>query len=149
MRTYHRVKADTAERRTFTITVGTVPGYTGALPLQHAEGIVLTALQTWQAERIGRAAPYLTAILSTGTLAYGWLAGPPAGVILRDEPVVIVHGNVSVLYAAHVSDAGVCDMLNALAARLGAALDQERVYVTYLDSEWVLEADNAVLPQRQ
>ena len=43
-------------------------------------------------------------------------------------------------YLGHLPDAAIEAMLNELAAELGAALGQERIYVAFADRTWILDA---------
>jgi hypothetical protein len=51
-----------------------------------------------------------------------------------------------VLYSANLSDDEVVGLLNELAAHLGNALGQTRVYVAYRDRTWVLQAEETATP---
>ena len=43
-------------------------------------------------------------------------------------------------YLGHLPDAAIEAMLNELAAELGAALGQERIYVAFAERTWILDA---------
>jgi hypothetical protein len=47
-------------------------------------------------------------------------------------------------YLGHLSDQEVEAMLNELAIELGAALGQERLYVSFCDRTWILDAGEPV-----
>jgi hypothetical protein len=44
-------------------------------------------------------------------------------------------------YLGRLPDADIEAMLNELAAELGAALGQERIYIAFSDRTWILEAE--------
>jgi hypothetical protein len=52
-------------------------------------------------------------------------------------------------YLGHLPDFVIEAMLNELAAELGAALGQERIYIAFGDRTWILDAeDRATLSER-
>lgn len=145
MRQYHRVAADTAERRSFAITVGRRPGYSPDAP-PISEHAAANAFFVWMTERIGHQLPYLTVLMAPGTLLYGW-DEPPGGATVRCEEALTFTGEASVLHHAHLTDREVMAMVDSLAARIGNALAQTRVYVTYRSLAWVLEAEGETSPR--
>ena len=56
------------------------------------------------------------------------------------EPVALFTGEAVHAYLGHLPDAAIEAMLNDLAAELGAALGQERIYVAFADRTWILDA---------
>ena len=53
--------------------------------------------------------------------------------------MAIFTGEVIPLYAGQVADGEIEAMLNELAALLGAALKQERIYIAYRDQTWIVK----------
>ena len=136
--TYRRLPTDSSNRRAYTITVGLQIGYdvAPAVPKSIARNIVLD----WIARRIVEKKPFLTFRMTHCDLLYGWAAedGFPQTV---SEPGLFLDGDVSVLHGAHIRDGEIMEMLDDVAERLGAALKQTRVYLTYRATAWVLERE--------
>ena len=55
-------------------------------------------------------------------------------------PVALFTGEAVPVYLGHLPDATIEAMLNKLAAQLGAALGQERIYVAFGERTWILDA---------
>lgn len=135
------------QRRSFTITTGTVPGYAGATAGNPA--VAAQAVADWMADRCADGRPYLTGLFDSGKdLIYSWLDenGNAQTVI---EGAVVFSGEVSVLYAAHLSDEAVGVLLDELAGVIGSALGQTRVHITYCSAgaAWVLTAEGREVPK--
>ena len=65
----------------------------------------------------------------------------PDGSVGADrEPVAIFSGEAVPAYLGHLPDAAIEAMLNELAAELGAALGQERLYVSFHGRAWILDS---------
>jgi hypothetical protein len=142
--TYRRVPAATDVRRPFTVVVGRSPGYDGAP--NAPTGAAVAAVLVWMKDRAVAAQPYLTGVITEGSVCYAW-ADDQGGAGGAAEPAVVFSGDVSVLYAADVTHEEVEAMLDELGGLLGAVLDQTRVYVTYRDSAWVLEREGRTTPR--
>jgi hypothetical protein len=54
--------------------------------------------------------------------------------------VAVFTGEAVHAYLGHLSDQDIETMLNELAIELGAALGQERLYVSFCDRTWILNA---------
>lgn len=139
---YERTPAVTDLRRQFQITVGLHPGY-GQEHTVHLDEVrhrVVAAHGMWMAERIKEDEPYLTGVFTDVLVGYAW-PRPETGQepVQRLEPGMVFAGEVSVLYAAHVADEQVAEMLDELAGRLAEGAVQERVYVAYRDRAWCLD----------
>lgn len=143
MARYERTPAVTDLRRQFQVTVGLHPGYgqecagPAVADLRHR---VLAAHGMWMAQRIKDDEPYLTGVFTDVLVGYAW-PRPETGQepVQRLEPGLVFAGEVSVLYAAHVVDEQVAEMLDELAGRLAEAASQERAYVAYRDRTWCLD----------
>jgi hypothetical protein len=70
---------------------------------------------------------------------YGWWDEPIGLPQTTAEPALLIEGDVSVLYAADIRDGEIIEMLEEVAAHLAASLHQQRVYLTYRATAWVLE----------
>jgi hypothetical protein len=81
-------------------------------------------------------------------VAYAWPR--PDGTVGSDrEPVALFTGEAIHAYLGHLPDFVIEAMLNELAAELGAALGQERIYIAFGDRTWILDAeDRATLSER-
>lgn len=143
---YQEVAGSRGPRQQFTVTCGLQEGYgpSGRLhALTEATEVVFGELKAAAAE--GR--PYLTGTILAGEVVYAWPEGPgQAGG--GHEPVVVYSGEVNPLYNADLLDDrdAVVEILNALAAALGAALGQTRIYLAYDGELWVLEREAASTP---
>ena len=78
-------------------------------------------------------------------VAYAW---PRAdGTVGSDrEPVALFSGEAVHAYLGHLPDSDIEAMLNELAAELGAALGQERLYVAFGERTWILDAGDRAAP---
>ena len=91
----------------------------------------------WMVRCAAGGLPPLSGRLHKAEVLYGWQAAPGRG-SARAEPVAVFSGDVSPL--STLADAQVKDALCELGALLGGAAGQRRVYATYLDEAWILEA---------
>lgn len=152
--TYQRTPARTDQRRSFRVTIGLHPGYpAGRSPVGYATvsdpaGRVVEAHQRWMAGRIDAGLPYLTGVFTEGWTSYAWPRPetepdqPPGGAV---EHTLVFAGEVSVLYAANVTDEQAEAMLDDLAGVLGQVAGQQRVYVAYRDRTWCLDRHEVVV----
>lgn len=137
---YNRLPADTSLRRPFTITVGLAVGYEDG-PTRDPK-LATDIHAEWMKGKIAAGDPYLTGIFTEATLSYAWPRPGHGGEgVSRAEPALVFSGDVSVLYQSDLSDGDAMLLLDDLAARLGAALGQTRVYVSYRSTTWVLQAE--------
>ncbi len=143
MTSYRRLPTALAPRRTYSITVGLSEGFEGGIvhDLSDAQRVILD----WIEERIDAGQVFLSGTLGRQVVLYG-LGGQGAARAVS-EPVAIFSGFVSVRRTPAPSDEEVCGMLEELAAHLGRRLGQVRVNIEYLDTTWVIEAEDAVLPR--
>ena len=144
MADYNVISVKTNERRSFAITVGLQEGYgpTGRL---HDHYGACDIIKKWIKERAAAGLTFIGGTLTDGDVIYGWLNDQEVA-IANDEPVVVFSGEVSVIYNFDVSDGEIIGLLNDLAGRLGSELGQTRVYVTYRDKAWVLQAEGEKTP---
>lgn len=122
--------------------MGLMEGYDGGSHIHEpieAEQVVLN----WMRERKAAGRDYLTGLFTAANLAH---ASDTAGVGTT-EPAVVFSGEVSVTYLPHLSDDEVMLQLDDLAARLGEALGQTRVYISYREQAWVIEAEGKTSPR--
>lgn len=144
MHLYERVPAATDERRSFSVKCGLVPGYdasTKRFKPRHARQI----LRQWMARRAARQQPFLTGIMTAGRILYAWEADGRTE--SRAEHGVTFSGEVSVIYSAEMTDDEAVAVLEDLAEQLGKALGQTRVYLTYRDKAWVIQAKGRTSPR--
>lgn len=133
---YEIVANSRGSRREFKITVGLREGYDPEGRVYDIGEATKIALR-WMTERAGAGKPFLSGMVTRGEVAYAWREDGSVG---RDrEPVAIFTGEVIPLYAGQVADGEIEAMLNELAALLGAALKQERIYIAYRDQTWIVK----------
>lgn len=151
-RMYRRVGRDV--RRSFQITCGLVPGYgLTDVHTRQATRAVADSISQWMAGRAAEGRPYLTGVMAAADVLYAW--GTRSGSEHRAEPCVTFSGDVSPLYHADMSDGEVEGLLDELAAEMGSATRQTRVYVAYSPQwptagrSWVLEAEGETSPRAQ
>lgn len=152
MTSYHVVPAIRAARRPYSITLGLAPGYSPAGEEAHPrqvwvdrERAAVAVALNWMAARAVQGRPYLTGLFTQGTMAYAWPAGPAFAETCA-EPSLAFTGCTSPEHHVGLDDDAIRVMLNELATAMGSALDQTRVYVSYLDEIWILEADGKTTP---
>lgn len=145
MKKYAVVPANTDVRRSFAITTGLQEGY-GPTGVTHNVNDVVNAAAAWMKSRAAAGQPFITGTVSAvGTVVYAYPTGSGAAES-GTEPSATFSGEVSVLYSANLADEQVVDLLNNLAASLGNALGQTRVYVAYRDRTWVIQAEETATP---
>ncbi|MBD3261092.1 MAG: hypothetical protein GF334_05325 [Candidatus Altiarchaeales archaeon] len=88
--------------------------------------------------------PFLTGALSNAYICYAYSTS--SGARVQGEPVVKFSGEVVPFYNGRMKDDEVIEVLNDLAAHLGAATEQTRVYVRYRDSTWILQKEGKKTP---
>jgi len=142
---YRRLAMTTAApRRPYSISVGLQEGFDdqGVVhDISDAQRVVLA----WIKERIEAGEVFLSGTLGQQTVLYG--IGTRECAQTKSEPAAVFSGAVSVRRVPVPSDEEVEDMLDDLAARLGAALGQVRVNIEYCGAAWVIEAEGVTLPQ--
>jgi hypothetical protein len=89
--------------------------------------------------RVEAGEPALSGMFTRAEVTYAWPRED--GTVGSDrEPVALFTGEAVHAYLGHLPDTAIEAMLNELAAELGAALGQERIYVAFGDRTWILDA---------
>lgn len=142
---YRPVPNSRGPRRAFALTVGLREGY-GPTGKTHSREEAVEAALAWMKGRAASGLPFITgAVSAPSEVVYAWPEGPgQAGG--GHEPVVRFEGEVSPLYGAHLHDEEVVTMLEELAATLGSALGQTRVYASFKEEVWILQREEASTP---
>jgi hypothetical protein len=136
--TYRLVPNSLGPRRDFRITVGLREGWTAEGRVFDVSEAVRTA-RLWMTRRAEAGLPALSGMFTRAEVTYAWRKDD--GAVGSDrEPVAIFEGEAVHAYLGALSDAEIEAMLNDLAAELGAALGQERLYVAFCDRTWILDA---------
>jgi len=125
-------------RRDFRITVGLREGWDPEGRVFDVSEAVRTA-RAWMKHRTEAGLPALSGMFTRAEVTYAWPR--PDGTVGSDrEPVAIFTGEAVHAYLGHLSDEAIEAMLNELAAALGVALGQERIYVAFCDRTWILDS---------
>lgn len=139
---YVVVEGSVGPRRDFRITVGLREGWDDEGRVYDVSEAVRTA-RAWMKRRVEVDLPALSGIFARGEVTYAWRR--PDGSVGSDrEPVAIFTGEAVHAYLGHLSDRDVEDMLNELATELGAALGQERLYISFRSRTWILDAEGRI-----
>jgi hypothetical protein len=135
---YVVVEGSHGPRREFRITVGLREGWDSEGRVYDLSEAVRTA-RAWMRRRVSAGLPALSGMFTRGEVTYAWPR--PDGTAGSDrEPVAIFSGEAVHAYLGHLPDAEIEAMLNELTAELGAALGQERMYVSFCARTWILDA---------
>lgn len=135
---YRVVPASHGPRRDFRIAVGLREGWDEEGRVYDVSEAVRTA-RAWMQRRVAAGSPALSGMFSRGEVTYAWRR--PDGTAASDrEPVAIFTGEAVHAYLGHLPDEAIEAMLNELARELGAALGQERMYISFCDRTWILDA---------
>lgn len=141
---FQEVACSRGTRRSFAVTCGLQEGYGETAKKHLVEEGVQIALG-WMKGRAAAGQPYLTGTISTGETVYAWPEGEgKAGG--GHESTIAFTGEVSPLYNAAMTNEEAIAILNNLAATLGVALGQTRVYVAYCGEIWILQAEDKPTP---
>ena len=125
-------------RREFRISVGLREGWDTEGRVFDISEAARTA-RAWMKRRVESGAPALSGMFARAEVAYAWPR--PDGTVGSDrEPVALFTGEAVHAYLGHLADSEIEIMLNELAAELGAALGQERIYVAFGERTWILDA---------
>jgi hypothetical protein len=125
-------------RRDFRISVGLREGWDAEGRVFDVSEAVRTG-HAWMRRRVEAGLPALSGMFGRAEVAYAWPR--PDGAVGSDrEPVALFTGEAVHAYLGALPDAEIEAMLNELAAELGAALGQERIYVAFGDKTWILDA---------
>lgn len=137
---YRLVPDSLGPRRDFRITVGLREGW-------EAEGRVYDVSEAvrcargWMRRRTEAGKPALSGMFTRGEVTYAWRKDD--GTVGSDrEPVAIFTGEAVHAYLGTHDDAEIEAMLNELAEELGRALGQERIYVSFCNKTWILDASD-------
>ena len=137
-RRYEIVAGSLGVRRDFKVTVGLREGWDAegrVFDLSEATRVALA----WMRRRVASGLPALSGMFTRGEVAYAW-PRPDGSVGADREPVAIFSGEAVPAYLGHLPDAEIEAMLNELATELGAALGQERLYVSFHGRAWIFDS---------
>ncbi len=134
---YQRVPDSEGDRRAFRITIGLRRGYGAEGRIYDIEEAVRAGAR-WMRRRAQAGEPIVTGMFTRGEVLY---ANPGEAGAFDREPVAIFSGEVLPgMPGGDLPDADVADLLDDLAAEVGAALGQEDVHVAFLDRGWTLSS---------
>jgi hypothetical protein len=135
---YVIVDGSDGPRRDFRISVGLREGWDPEGRVFDVSEAVRTA-RAWMRRRVEAGEPALSGMFTRAEVTYAWPRED--GTVGSDrEPVALFTGEAVHDYLGHLPDVAIEAMLNELAAELGAALGQERIYVAFADRTWILDA---------
>lgn len=134
---YAIVEGSRGPRRDFRITVGLREGWDEDGRVYDVSEAVRTA-RDWMRRRAGAGMPALSGMFTRAEVTYAW-PRPDGSVGSGREPVAVFTGEAVHAYLGHLPDEAIEAMLNELAAELGQALGQERLYVAFCDRTWILD----------
>ncbi len=135
---YIMVPGSYGPRRDFRITVGLREGWDQEGRVYDVSEAVRTA-RAWMLRRVESGLPALSGMFTRAEVTYAWPRDDGTAGSDR-EPVAVFTGEAVHAYLGHLSDLDIETMLNELAIELGAALGQERLYVSFCDRTWILNA---------
>ncbi len=133
---YKRIKAQTLQGRRFTIVVGLHEGFDPEAGVTHYQVTAQRALIQWMERRGARQMPYLNGLVTSG--GYIDSHGGGAATSVGGEPAIEFTGIISTSYLADMSNQDIEDMLEEMAATLGAVLGQIRVEIAFMDRAWAI-----------
>ena len=135
---YAIVPGSQGPRRDFRISVGLREGWDPEGRVFDVSEAVRTA-RAWMKRRVEAGQPALSGMFTRAEVTYAWPRTD--GTVGSDrEPVAEFTGEAVHAYLGRLPDADIEAMLNELAAELGAALGQERIYIAFSDRIWILDA---------
>ncbi len=135
---YVMVPGSYGPRRDFRITVGLREGWDAEGRVYDVSEAVRTA-RAWMKRRVEAGQPALSGMFTRAEVTYAWPREDGTAGSDR-EPVAVFTGEAVHAYLGHLSDQDVENMLNELAIELGTALGQERLYVSFCEQTWILDA---------
>ncbi len=135
---YAVVEGSCGPRRDFRITVGLREGWDDEGRVYDISEAVRTA-RAWMGRRVGADLPALSGMFTRAEVTYAW-PRPDGSAGSDREPVAVFTGEAVHAYLGGLPDADIEAMLNELAVELGAALGQERIYVSFCNRTWILDA---------
>ncbi len=128
----------------FSITFGLQEGY-GDNAKSHTVEEVVDLIEAFLKSCAAAGRPFLTGSVTTGTVVYAWPEGEgKAG--SGHESQASFTGNQNPLYNGNMSQIEVEGFLNDLAAEVGTALGQTRVYVSFDGELWILQQEESLTP---
>jgi len=128
----------------FTVTFGLQEGYGDSSKI-HTVDEVVTLIESFLKKCAAAGRSFLTGSVTAGTVVYAWPEGEgKAGG--GHEPQASFIGNQNPLYNSNMSQAEIEDFLNDLAAEVGVALGQTRVYISFAGDLWILQQEEAATP---
>lgn len=143
---YRIVEGSRGNAPRFSIICGLREGYGPAGKLHTADEVV-TLVEDYLRGCAAAGRPFLTGIITTGTVVYAWPGGPGPGTARSDhEPQATYSGGKNPLYNSAMTAEQVADFLNDLGSRLGAAFGQTRIYVAYAGDMWILQREDVATP---
>lgn len=137
-KSYRIVPGSLGPRRDFRITVGLREGWDQEGRVYDVSEAVRTA-RRWMQRRVEAKLPALSGMFARAEVTYAWVKDDGSAASDR-EPVAIFTGEAVHAYLGHLPDAEIEAMLNELAGELGAALGQERLYVSFCGKTWILDS---------
>jgi hypothetical protein len=133
------VEGSRGPRRDFRIAVGLREGWDEDEGRVYDVSEAVRTARAWMKRRVEADLPALSGMFTRGEVTYAWRS--PDGSVGSDrEPVAIFTGEAVHAYLGHLPDTEIETMLNDLATELGAALGQERLYISFCDRTWILDA---------
>lgn len=138
MADYRIVPGSRGPRRDFRITLGLREGWDPEGRVFDVSEAVRTA-RRWMQARVEAGNPALSGMFTRAEVTYAW-PKDEGGAGSDREPVAIFTGEAVHAYLGHLPDAEIEAMLDELAAELGKALGQERLYIAFCDRSWILSA---------
>ena len=137
------VEGSRGPRRDFRIAVGLREGWDDEGRVFDVSEAVRTA-RAWMVRRVEAGLPALSGMFTRGEVTYAWRR--PDGTVGSDrEPVAIFAGEAVHAYLGHLPVALIEAMLDELSAELGAALGQERIYLSFCDRNWSINAEQRLM----
>ncbi len=133
------VPGSAGPRRDFRIAIGLREGWDEEGRVYDVSEAVRIG-RAWMRRRVAAGLPALSGMFGRAEVTYAWTR-PEGGVGSDREPVALFSGEAVHAYLGHLPDAAIEAMLNELAAELGAALGQERIYVAFANRTWILDAE--------
>ena len=135
---YKIVPGSLGPRRDFRIAIGLREGWEEEGRVYDVSEAARTA-QAWMKRRVESGLPALSGMFTRGEVTYAWRESDGSSRSDR-EPVAIFTGEAVHKYLGHLSDAEVEAMLNELGVEIGTRLAQERLYISFCNRTWILDA---------
>lgn len=138
---YKVLSSSIGRRKSFSIVCSLKEGYKDGAYV-HSREETLDITRRWQENRINAGMPALSGTLILGDFVFAWpkTRGEAKGL---SEQVVRFEGEISPLYNPHLvtEPEQAKGVINDLAAFLGQALGQERIYVSFDGETWAVERE--------